>query len=168
VSRLTQGELLDMPNPVIPLPPLAKGPTAPVEGLTAMRERHRSEAATVVIDEAWLPLQLAWLRAECDRLGDALTKGMAAMKQRTDAKWPKVWLLNARYEWVDDTRQLVERQGHVVACPCGDSFGVSLPPALFHRHLVDEGSGYWGRYCPQCAKSLIQQRADALMYNWEH
>lgn len=166
MTKLTQGELLDLPNPTPDKPAVPL--RAPAEGLAAMRARHRSEAAAITIDEAWLPAQAAWLESECERFARLLTLGMAACTQATDSRWPKVWRLQALYEYLHDTLTLVQKQGHVVVCLCGQGFGAPVPVELAHRQLVDEGSGQWLRYCTRCQESSgIALRTAALQRSWQ-
>ena len=169
-----QAELIDAPAvPLRKRPAAHQGAPAPRENsLTAMVAENRATAAAVVINEAWWPAQRAWLAAETDRLGAMLETAMASMKQRTDARWGKVWRLTARYEYMEETLQCVKE--HPIVClGCGFGFGADIPAedvtGVSLRGLIDGGT--WLRYCIQppggCNDTWVQSRTAELIREWK-
>ena len=173
---LTQADILDRPN--IP-PAVHPSRIAREEGtLTALTDELRALAESIHPGAAeltgWHRDQLAALRAESQRYADAMLRNgkLMAGASPDDPRWPRYWELDARYRYAEETRAMVTRRGHVLACENHGVDGVDMDadwyvPLSLRGLLAGEGTTGWARACGRCARpGPIAAEARQLMKNW--
>lgn len=163
-----------------------EGPPAVQAGfdsLAALMAAQRETAATVPAEivaalPAMLAQQLAAERDLRDRLAaafeDGVAKGDAGGWKWSDARWEKVWTLDARLMYADTTVQLIEDRGHVMVCPNHGVRGVDIDqrwwePLSLLGTLPDGGGAMaWTRYCERCSQTgAIAAKTKELMNSWK-
>lgn len=149
------------------------------DSLAAMQADARRRAEALDIEDAtlaeWYALQLAAATAHRDALAGAHEANLDLATRQTwprdDARWEKLWLVDARLRYAAYTVELLERRKHILVCPTHGVRGVDAEAAdwraLADRGLLTgEGALSWYRYCERCSLPGIEQDAAALARNW--
>lgn len=136
--------------------------------LSALAESQRARAEKV---PDWIVEKLAeWFEAQKaaeldlrDRLASTFQQNLDRADDEkwrpNDSRWLKVWELNARAMYADETFWMLENKQHIVVCPNHGIRGVEVDAQWWEplslRGTLDGGDGAmaWTRYCERCAKT---------------